>query len=813
MMTVPFIVKRSRIIARQRDLNGSTLNDVIAQTSPAGNYSSWYLADLNQTNLPSLEAALNRERYLMLTPFRQDLQVGSIVQIVGGREQLVASVGDCLATDKTQFPFALPSTVTTSAGIGALPRYFNGTRSAVGIPDISSIEIKVDNPVVERIARERLSDQDAKCIPRDSSASGNNPVFVVTSLLTTSGLRYRLVNNKQQVLHPTISQLEKWGLAGKPDTSNNWSVVVEGAYSIAYQAGTPNLETAPMRWQDLTDPSLIKPGASQDIRSRTEGRFLVPVATWQLDVLLPQRDLMSDSSALRKITLDTPGVYVLPATGVKAYAQSVSAVEPAVPIPTIADVKDNRSSLVKTIHWPTGQPILQELSAHRIILTIGERDAAASNWRWLPEFVEEDGRTNVFRDVKDSGVLPIVKPDGMTQAAAGSHPVHSRQITETDHPAYIAGLIAGRDKDVPSLMPNASLFFINLSNTDSKTLTNAIDDANTNNISVVSLSQILPVDDDLLAIKTKIKEDEWRERLLFVTAAGNNDGKPSGEDVDNLKEYAFISWASHSPQNVLGVAASDPSDDHLIKHCKPEEGASDQACSNFGKKYVQLSAPGFRVYGLGANDEYLWASGTSVAVPQVAAAAAMLKAEDPNLKPYQLKARLIYTADYNDDYIEDTSVWGGRLNVERALAEPSSYLVKTGGVNSSLYRVDIEPGSTIVGLHSAQTYDPETVSEHPPDSILASQILRMYRSAHGTWIVYLDRKSPWRMRMIVHASPSFADEQGHEITIRCYHVSEWDEHAKTFNEIKNHEWLVNGIPIDKIADLVGPIPTSVTLPE
>jgi hypothetical protein len=814
VMTFPFVTKRAHTVVRERRLNGSTLDDVVAQAAPTGTYSSWYLADLNENNLPTLEATLDRERYLMLTPFRSDLKVGSVVRSVGGEERLVATGGDCFSTEKIPFPVELPSTATTGAGIEVLPRYFIGSRGVARQgPDISAIEVKIDNPIIERVAQEKLSDRQAHCIATVSSI-GNDPVFVVTSVLKASSLRYRLINKKHKVLHPTVSQLRNWGLVGTPDTSDSWSVVVNGTYAIAYQASVPLLEADPIRWQTVTDPWTIKRGSSQDIRSRNEGQFRIPVITWQLDVLLPQRDLSTEGSSLSKITADAPGVYVLPVTRLTAYVQSIGATQPIEP-PTIDNVKENRSNLLNAIHWPTEQPILRALSAQRITLAIGEHDSETNSWRWLPEFVEPDGRTNVFRDVTDTGLIPLAKPANVAILPGGHYSVHPKKIGDRDHGAYVAGLIAGRDRDVPGLLPNAGLFLVNLSQANSRILNDAIDDANTNNISVLNLSQVIAVNNDrgLLDLKKKLKMDEWRERLLFVTAAGNNDGDKSGEDVELFGDYAFISWVSYSPQNVIGVAASDPKDDHLLKHCKPDDDSTEeQACSNFSKKYVQLTAPGYRVYALGAGTEYLLGSGTSVAVPQVAAAAAMLKAMNPLLKPYQIKARLIYTADYNEDYIGDSSVWGGRLNVDRALSEPEAYVIKTNGIDSHVYRVDIDQNSLISGLHTGEVYDPDVADDRPPDSITVGQILRLHQTDQGFWIVYLDRKSPWRMKMVVHADLS-ADAQGRSITIPCSRMFEWNNQTNTWDEMKSHDWLVNGVPMNKVLEFVGPIPVSVTLPE
>ena len=94
---------------------------------------------------------------------------------------------------------------------------------------------------------------------------------------------------------------------------------------------------------------------------------------------------------------------------------------------------------------------------------------------------------------------------------------------------------------------------------------------------------------------------------LFVAAAGND-----GTDNDSAPTYP----ASYDVPNVLAVAASDSNDRHAF-------------FSNFGKRSVDVSAPGVNIYSTWPGGSYQYASGTSMAAPHAAGIAALVEAAQP----------------------------------------------------------------------------------------------------------------------------------------------------------------------------------------
>ena len=134
--------------------------------------------------------------------------------------------------------------------------------------------------------------------------------------------------------------------------------------------------------------------------------------------------------------------------------------------------------------------------------------------------------------------------------------------------------------------------------------------------------------------------------ILNVFAAGNSNS--------NNETTPFYP-ASYTSPGVLAVAASDSNDNKA-------------GFSSYGATSVDVAAPGVNILSTWStsNSAYATISGTSMATPHTAGAAALLSAYNPNLSPASIKATLMNTVDVLPQWNGIVKT-GGRINLARAL--------------------------------------------------------------------------------------------------------------------------------------------------
>lgn len=358
--------------------------------------------------------------------------------------------------------------------------------------------------------------------------------------------------------------------------------------------------------------------------------------------------------------------------------------------------------------------------------------------------------TGVGVAVIDSGVYQ--HDDLQTADMSGSRIVYSQSFVPNDpsvndaygHGTHVAGIIAGDGHDSATgyveqyigIAPNANIINLrvldaNGSGSDSQVIAainTAIQLKSQYNIRVINLSLGRPVFESYtLDPLCQAAEAAWKAGIVVVTAAGNMGRDNSfGENG-----YATIEAPGNDP-NVITVGATNGlgtwtrTDDIVASYSSKGPTLLDHVVKPDlvapGNKITSLLAPGSTLAGLAptsanvnplntcdvslggtscgsaATGQYLQLSGTSMAAPVVAGAAALMIQLDPTLTPDTVKARMMKDAwkgypGHGKSYAHD--IWGhsfmaqydiftigaGYLDVQAALSDNT---VVNGGAPSPI---------------------------------------------------------------------------------------------------------------------------------
>ncbi|WP_341502131.1 S8 family serine peptidase [Gallaecimonas sp. GXIMD4217] len=156
--------------------------------------------------------------------------------------------------------------------------------------------------------------------------------------------------------------------------------------------------------------------------------------------------------------------------------------------------------------------------------------------------------------------------------------------------------------------------------------------------------------------------------ILFVAAAGND-----SSDGDSSPHYP----SSYDSDAILAVASTDRNDNM-------------SGFSNYGLTSVDLGAPGSSILSTVPGGGYDSYSGTSMASPHVAGAAALIWSINPDLSPVEMKQLLMDSGDELPALVGKT-VSGKRINLASALdaADPTpGFKLSTSPANQEIVAGD-----------------------------------------------------------------------------------------------------------------------------
>ena len=261
-----------------------------------------------------------------------------------------------------------------------------------------------------------------------------------------------------------------------------------------------------------------------------------------------------------------------------------------------------------------------------------------------------DLKSNLWENTKDPSNGRDDDGNGVVDDRFGGDVVDGNGSGDDEHGhgTHVAGIIGARgdnDRGIAGLCWSVKIVAVRVLDADGRGTTSqgiaGLDYAIAAGAKVINASFGGPTNSE---IAREAIQRAKSKGVLLVAAAGND-----GVDDDATPTFP----AAYPDSNILSVAATNSKDELA-------------SFSNYGAKTVDLAAPGDRIASTFWKSDYAYMSGTSMAAPFVAAAAAMLRKHHSSWDLGDISSRLRKRGDALKALKGKTSS-GERLNVNSAL--------------------------------------------------------------------------------------------------------------------------------------------------
>lgn len=314
------------------------------------------------------------------------------------------------------------------------------------------------------------------------------------------------------------------------------------------------------------------------------------------------------------------------------------------------EVKEAKTAMIGMMKQGVNAEMLQEYRDH-----FGNQAKYGLNEDFDPRNIVGDNYTNLKE--KGYGNNEVEGPDAQ-------------------HGSHVAGIIGANRKNSVGMQGVAenvkimSLRAVPDGDERDKDIANAIIYAVDNGARVINMSFGKSFSPNKARVDEAVRYAE-KKGVLLVHAAGND-----SKDIDTEDNYPNTKMLKgKSPKNWIEVGASDQGRtmDKFVAEF-----------SNYGQKQVDIFAPGVDIYSTTPDQKYEYLSGTSMAAPVVAGAAALVFSYYPHLNAAQVKEILLKSSiKYNTEKVNKPgdgiiefgklSNTGGILNVYEALKLAETY--------------------------------------------------------------------------------------------------------------------------------------------
>lgn len=257
-------------------------------------------------------------------------------------------------------------------------------------------------------------------------------------------------------------------------------------------------------------------------------------------------------------------------------------------------------------------------------------------------------------------------PDNPNERYYGNNNVIGPEASHGTHTAGIIGAVRGNGKGPDGVANDVHIMVIRAvpwGDERDKDIANAIRYAADNGATVINMSFGKTQSPDKAVVDAAIQYAASKD-IVMVHGAGNE-----SSDNDTIPEYP-------NPYFLAGGRAAGWIEVGATGRKKGKNLVA--SFSNYGKKSVDIFAPGVDIYSTLPGNTYQEDSGTSMAAPVVAGIAALIRAYFPDRKAEDIKAVLLRTASTQDEEVivpgttnkkslKDISVSGGVINAGAAV--------------------------------------------------------------------------------------------------------------------------------------------------